>query len=159
MGETLIPVWTPDRTEWASDHFRWDELACHDKGRTPYPADYRDDPEKLPKLLRVLECIRRVCCGNTAVMLDSVYRTWAHNRAVGGAKQSQHVAGTAADLRSLAVAVAELFQAIVALARTQPDLGIRYVKGYANRAGARIGWVHVDVGVKSQSEVMVEWED
>lgn len=156
--------WDRDRTQWASAHFKWAELACHDAFSTPYPEDYRDDPEKLPKLLAILEAIRHHACMDTSLILNSVFRTLQWNLHCGGAPHSQHPKGTAADVRSATIPVADLFNRIVFLAQTQPALGVRYIKGYGSRDathpdGARVGWVHVDVGVKAAGKVIVEWED
>lgn len=79
-----------------SAHLSWSELACRDRLRTPYPLDYRADPSRLPALAVAFEALR-AAVGLPLVVL-SAYRTPAHNRAVGGAKDSQHVQGRALDL-------------------------------------------------------------
>lgn len=77
-----------------SPHLSWTELACRDRLRTPYPLDWRAD--RAVALASVFEELRgRV--GLPLVVL-SAYRTPAHNKAVGGAQDSQHAQGRALDL-------------------------------------------------------------
>ena len=75
-GETLL-----------SPHFRVREFACHDGS----------DTVKIDEaLVELLEQIRAAAGG--AVTVNSGYRTPAYNSRVGGARNSQHVLGTAADI-------------------------------------------------------------
>ena len=53
----------------------------------------------LPDLAGVLERIREAV-GGKPVIINSGYRCPTHNKAVGGAPASQHLAGKAADIRS-----------------------------------------------------------
>ena len=77
-----------------SPHLSWSELACRDRIRTPYPLDYR--ATRAVELAAAFEALR-AAVGLPLVVL-SAYRTPAHNRAVGGAPNSQHVHGRALDL-------------------------------------------------------------
>lgn len=70
-----------------SDHFRVREFRCRDGSDTILIDD---------RLIRLLEQIR-VWAGN-AVTVTSAYRTDSHNRRVGGAADSYHVRGQAADI-------------------------------------------------------------
>jgi uncharacterized protein YcbK (DUF882 family) len=80
-----------------SPHLSWDELACKDLARTPYPEEWRTEPSRLPRLAAAFEALRaRV--GQPLTVL-SAYRTPAHNRAIHGAINSQHKEGRALDLR------------------------------------------------------------
>jgi uncharacterized protein YcbK (DUF882 family) len=72
------------------------ELACHDHARTPYPRKWHRT--RLRALRRAFEAIRHAC-GDRPIRVLSAYRTSTHNRQVGGARRSQHVAGRALDLR------------------------------------------------------------
>ena len=75
-GETLL-----------SPHFRVREFACHDGA----------DTVKIDEaLVELLEQIRAAAGG--AVTINSGYRTTAYNAQVGGARYSQHLRGTAADI-------------------------------------------------------------
>jgi hypothetical protein len=77
-----------------SPHLSWPELACRDRIRTPYPLDWRYTRARV--LAAAFEALREEV-GLPLVVL-SAYRTSAHNRAVGGARDSQHVQGRALDL-------------------------------------------------------------
>ena len=68
-------------------NFTVSEFACAD-GAEPVLID--------PELVEVLQSIRDHF--GKAVIVNSGYRTPAHNKAVGGAARSQHLYGTAADI-------------------------------------------------------------
>ena len=70
-----------------SPHFRVREFACHD-GADTVKID--------TALVELLEQIRSAAGG--AVTISSGYRTASHNQKVGGARYSQHLLGTAADI-------------------------------------------------------------
>ena len=70
-----------------SDHFTVREFACSDGSDAVFVS---------PELVTVLEKIR-VHFGKP-VHINSAYRTPAKNKAVGGAAQSQHMYGLAADI-------------------------------------------------------------
>ena len=80
-----------------SPHLSYSELACQDAAATPYPEAWRTDPSRLPRLARAFEALRERV-GQPLVVL-SAYRTPKHNRAIGGAVNSQHIEGRALDLR------------------------------------------------------------
>ena len=77
-----------------SPHLSWAELACRDAARTPYPRVWE---MRAVVLAWEFEAIRSAC-GDRPIRVGSAYRTPAHNRAVGGARHSQHVEGRALDL-------------------------------------------------------------
>jgi len=79
-----------------SAHLSWAELACHDAARTPYPLAWRST--RAVALAAVFEYLR-ARAGNRPLPVLSGYRTEAHNRAIGGARHSQHVQGRALDLK------------------------------------------------------------
>lgn len=75
--------------DYLSAHFKRSEFACHcgcGKGTIS------------PVLIRTLETIRAATGG--PIIINSGYRCIAHNRRVGGAKNSQHCLGNAADIVS-----------------------------------------------------------
>ena len=70
-----------------SDHFKVNEFACSDGSDAVFVS---------PELVEILEKIRMHF--RKPVHINSAYRTAAKNKAVGGAVQSQHMYGLAADI-------------------------------------------------------------
>lgn len=106
-----------------SSNFRVKEFACNDGSDAVFVA---------PKLVMVLQSIRSHF--GKSVTINSGYRTPAYNEKVGGAAQSQHCYGTAADITVKGVAVKD----VAAYARQiMPDWG--GVGIYTKQ-----GFVHVD---------------
>lgn len=75
-------------------HVTWKELACKDAARTPYPEEWRLSRA----LVLAVEFERIRAAAGKAIVIGSAYRTEPYNRAVGGARNSQHVQGRALDL-------------------------------------------------------------
>lgn len=73
-------------------NFSLKEFGCHDG--TPVPQNLMANIEELAKNLQVL----RDHLGEP-IKINSAYRTPAYNKKVGGAPNSQHPLGKAADLR------------------------------------------------------------
>lgn len=111
-----------------SKNFRLSEFACRDGSDTVFVD--RD-------LITVLQAMRDHF--GQPVRVSSGYRTPAHNRAVGGAEDSQHLYGRAADIQIDGVSVAEA----AAFAETLlPDKG--GIGRYPPKAGRANGWLHID---------------
>ena len=89
-----------------------------------------------PELVRRLQIARdRI---GRPIVITSGYRCPEHNRAVGGASNSQHLYGTAADVKCPGLTVQELYNVLEPLF---PDGGV----------GRYSGHVHVDVrGTKAR---------
>lgn len=118
-----------------SVHLSWDELACHDAARTPYPAEWR--LTRAVQLAEAFEAIRAIW--GVPITVTSGYRTPAYNASVGGAPHSQHVQGLALDLEPPdGVTVQDFWDEILRMAE---DAGIRGV-GYA--APSKGHFVHID---------------
>lgn len=117
-----------------SPHLSWQELGCKDG--TAYPKAFILDG-RAARLAAVFEIIRQAC-GHVPIAILSAYRTPAHNRSIGGARNSQHLEGRALDLRPPKGWTIERFYAlIVGLAQGDvPD--IRGIGKYAT-------FVHVDI--------------
>ena len=111
-------------------HFKWEEFDCKDGNKVPQA--YWGN---LQLLATNLEALRRAV--NKPIQIISGYRSPAHNKAVGGAKSSQHLTASAADLKIEGLTpkqVANMIEALIASGRmTQGGLGV-----YPT-------WVHYDI--------------
>lgn len=102
-----------------SAHLSFDEVACRDANRTPYPVEWYDT--RLVELADLFEAFREWCGGEPLVVL-SAYRTPKWNRHVGGATRSQHVQGRALDLTRRHWSIARLHKEARAFTRSLPHL-------------------------------------
>lgn len=118
-----------DGMKYISKNFRVREFRCQD-GSDPVFID--DD------LVAILQQIRDHF--GKAVTITSAYRTASHNKKVGGATYSQHLYGTAADIKVSGVAASAVADYADALLGTSGGVG-RYST-----------WTHVDV-----REVKARW--
>jgi len=115
-----------------SPHLTWDELACHDAQKTPYPMEWR--ATRAVDLAALFERIR-TACGDVPLRVLSGYRTPQHNRRIAGAPDSQHLHGRALDVAvPPELTFAQFYERIRTLHRTG-GIG-RY---------EHAGFVHVDV--------------
>jgi uncharacterized protein YcbK (DUF882 family) len=127
-----------------SEHFTLGEFACHDGTDKVMVHD---------RLLELLEQIRawaRDIMPDSVVIINSGYRTESYNAKVGGAKNSQHLYGTAADIRvaygpkgkQKFVEPATIYKAIEAGKVT----GSSFVGGLGlyTRPQVAKAWLHVD---------------
>lgn len=71
-----------------SAHFKVSEFACKDGSSICLVHRY---------LWEKLEALRRAC-GNRPITINSGYRTYQHNKNIGGASNSYHLYGLAADI-------------------------------------------------------------
>lgn len=77
-----------------TEHFNLREFQCHDETQA-----VKLDPE-LPKKLEILRgLVSDYLNKDTPLKINSGYRTPAYNKRIGGAEKSQHMEGTAADVR------------------------------------------------------------
>jgi len=117
--ELLLPH-RPQPGRRLSPHFTEAEFACRCCGLVRVNI----------RLVHLLEQLRRQL-GGQPVLVSSAYRCAAYNRMVGGAKQSQHLLGNAADIAVTGVA--------------PPDVAAAAEKvGFAG-LGRYSGFTHVDV--------------
>lgn len=117
-----------------SKHFKPEEFASKDGAESPWPEVVD------PALYELLEAIRDEF--NAPIVVNSGYRSPAHNKKVGGAPNSYHVKGQAADIRPRRHRDQERFNS---------ELG--RLKIIANKKGhGGVGFyptfVHVDLGPK-----------
>jgi uncharacterized protein YcbK (DUF882 family) len=81
------------RTMKLSDHFQLGEFQCHSGADTVLI-----NPDLIKALEKVRSWANSVLPG-CKVIVTSGYRTPAHNKAIGGAENSQHCLGNAADIK------------------------------------------------------------
>jgi uncharacterized protein YcbK (DUF882 family) len=114
-----------------SPHFSERELACHHCGVS----------RVIPELVAVLEAIREVV--GRPLIVRSAYRCPEYNAAAGGAPDSQHVHGRAADISVLGMTARELYR-IAAEVPGVKGLGVDDAGDY----------LHVDV---RERETLARW--
>ena len=94
------------------------------------------------KLIENLNVLREVL--GAPITITSGYRSPAHNARIGGAKESQHMEGKAADFQVAGVRPKEVKETIEALIKEgkMHDGGL----GYYPRSTGLGGWIHYDIG-------------
>ncbi len=120
----ILPICTPVH---ATEHFKDKDFACHHCGKI------KVDPQ-LPIMLEKL----RSALGNNKITITSGYRCPEHNKAIGGARRSQHLLGKAADIKVENKTPEEV-------GRAARKLGFGFVKVYRT-------WTHVDVRTKEKNQ-------
>lgn len=105
-----------------SNHFKLHEFRC---------SDGSDLVVVSSELIERLQQLRNSL--SKPIIINSAFRSIAHNKKVGGSKQSYHMTGQAADIRVTGLSVPTLAQAA-------QKAGFRGVIQYPNQ-----GFVHVDV--------------
>ena len=96
-----------------SDNFKVNEFRCKDNSDVIFIA---------PALVDILQAIRNHY--GKAVNINSAYRTPTYNKKVGGATYSQHLYGTAADIRINGVKPKDLAAYIETLMPNYGGIGI-----------------------------------
>lgn len=112
-------------------NFSLSEFASHDGAPTPPEV-----VENLKELAKELQVLRDYL--NTPLKINSGYRSPAHNKAVGGAKFSQHLLGKAADISSNKYTPDQIYAAVKLL---QKEGKIRI-----GGIGRYNSFLHVDIG-------------
>ena len=110
-------------------NFKLSEFEC--KSGAPMPLSVRVNIQRLAENLQVLR--DEV---NAPITITSGYRSVEHNKRVGGAQNSQHVLGTAADFKVAGVSpkrVATIIEALIAEGKMEEG----GLKAYG-------GWTHYD---------------
>lgn len=113
------------------------EFACHHCNKLP-------EGGMSPVLLQKLDELRQRV--GAPIIVNSGYRCPEHNAAVGGVWNSQHVAGTAADITCTAVSVDQL-------ADLAAEIGFDGIGRYHQQ-----GFVHVDCRDGGASPNYYQWE-
>lgn len=121
-----------------SANFSLSEFASHDGAATPQSVI-----GNLQALARNLEALR-TAAGNKSISVTSGYRSPAHNSAVGGARNSQHKYGRAADINVSGMSPRQVKQLIEQLitAGTMQQGGIGLYSGFVHydTRGTRARW-------------------
>ncbi len=118
-------------------NFNREEFDCKDG--TIVPDKYLKNVQELAENLQVL----RDHIGESVMITGSGYRTPSHNKKVGGAKQSQHLTASGADINAKNYTPQELAEVIFELIE----------KGKMKEGGVGIykGFVHYDIrGTKAR---------
>lgn len=128
-------------------HFRASEFACHDAARTPYPEHWEG---RWAVLVGLCDAIRDLWGGPLIVV--SGYRTPEHNAdlmaadnvkgAHGVVSSSQHIVGSAADLRTTH-GPADVPQLLRVILTAYEDKKLPLLGGLGDYPQSN--WVHVDV--------------
>lgn len=89
---------------------------------------------------------------NEAIHINSGYRSQIHNKAVGGASQSQHCFGKALDIYTIKLSGLELFE--------------YFIKKFGNKIGGiglysnenlKAKFIHIDTRDKKNSKEIISW--
>jgi uncharacterized protein YcbK (DUF882 family) len=117
-----------------SDHFTWSEAACHDGADVP--LEHQPNARRLA--LTVLEPLRARLGGPLVPI--SWYRSAWYNASVGGAKASQHLTASAADIRP--ASIEDLPRLKACLEEMIHEMVLPELGGWGWYPGR---WIHVDV--------------
>lgn len=120
-----------------SKNFNLSEFESNDGATTPLNAI-----ENLKRLAKSLQELRNFL--DCTIYINSGYRSPDWNRSVGGAKHSQHVLGTAADLRTNEFTPKQLYKVIDELIMTgwmdEGGLGLYDTFVHYDIRGERVRW-------------------
>ena len=148
-----------DGGTYLSDNFKVKEFACNDGSDTVLISD------ELVDLLQKIRDHFRV-----AVTINSGYRTSTYNKKVGGATNSQHVKGTAADIVAKGVdplTVAQYAEYLmpnsggIGVYQTFTHVDVRTSRSrWDNRSGSEVvvsGWPGYQEDTMSETDLAVKW--
>ena len=128
-------------------NFELHEFNCKDG--TKVPVEYINNVTILAKQLQIIRVYRSAEVGeDTPIQIISAYRSEAHNKKVGGAKNSMHLKGKASDIRVKKEYMNHLHLLINELIDTNEIIagGITYYK--------EKNFIHYDIrGVKTKWKV------
>jgi len=127
-------------------NFKIQEFSCKDANKTPVPRQYWKNVNRLAKNLQAL----RDAVGQP-VVITSGYRTPEYNKAIGGAKHSQHLLCLAADIKVpglLPLEVAAMIENLIA-------------DGKIDQGGVGIytTWVHYDCRTNFDPDNPPRWDE
>lgn len=123
------------RSDGSTVHFDFAEFTSHDgSGFSGGRVSATQTKENVRRLMYKLEAIRRKS-GNRAITINSGFRSISYNRAVGGASNSMHLYGVAADI-------------VVSGQSTRSTYRIAETCGYSGLEAYTHSWQHVDSRVE-----------
>ena len=118
-----------------SDHFDRSEFACSCCGKLPDPIPSR--------LIRALEELRALA--GCPIHITSAYRCTEKNKAAGGARNSYHLSGEAADITFGGISPKAMYTLALSV-KAFREGGIGIYPKYIDRDGRTRGnFIHVDV--------------
>jgi uncharacterized protein YcbK (DUF882 family) len=129
-------------TGYITHDFQWEEFYCHGSR----PGGVHEGIEcEMPKMVQtnILRLVRNVLQPlrsylGVPIYIVSGYRCKAHNHAVHGARESQHMFGTAADIYIKELTSKQLYKVLDLHMKHRNKLGPGGMGLYPN-------WVHVDI--------------
>jgi hypothetical protein len=118
-------------------YFSLSEFDSKDGAKMPAPVK-----ANIMRLIENLNVLREVV--GAPIAITSGYRSPAHNATIGGAKESKHMEGMAADFQVAGMTPKQVHSKIEALIKEgkMHDGGL----GLYERATGRGGWIHYDIG-------------
>ena len=128
-----------------SEHFTFEELTHTSSGLDNIPMK-QEQIQLLLLVNNILEPLRQKW-GKT-ININSGYRSPMVNRHIGGAANSQHVLGQAADITA---GSPELNKELFEIAKTLPFDQLIWEKGYSE--GPQ--WIHVSYGPRNRREILI----
>ncbi|MEW2624968.1 D-Ala-D-Ala carboxypeptidase family metallohydrolase [Streptomyces sp. NPDC048106] len=133
-----------ESSDGSTAHFDWSEFSSADgSGFSGGKVDAATVKENLRRLMYKLEAVRKKA-GNSSITINSGFRSIAHNAAVGGASNSMHVYGVAADI-------------VVSGYSTLQTYRIAETCGFSGLEAYTHSWQHVDSRVQYPSYGSGSW--
>jgi zinc D-Ala-D-Ala carboxypeptidase len=133
-----------ENSDGSTTHFDWSEFYSHDgTGFSSGKVSSTEVKENVRRLMYKLEAVRKKA-GNSAITINSGFRSTSYNASVGGATNSMHVYGVAADI-------------VVSGHTTLQVYKIAETCGYSGLEAYTHSWQHVDSRVQYPSYGSGSW--
>ncbi|MEU1592584.1 D-Ala-D-Ala carboxypeptidase family metallohydrolase [Streptomyces sp. NPDC005708] len=133
-----------ESSDGSTAHFEWSEFYSHDgSGFGGGKVGSAEVKENIRRLMYKLEAVRKKA-GNSAITINSGFRSVSYNASVGGASNSMHVYGDAADI-------------VVAGHTTLQVYRIAETCGFSGLEAYTHSWQHVDSRVQYPSYGSGSW--
>ncbi|MGI5142341.1 MULTISPECIES: D-Ala-D-Ala carboxypeptidase family metallohydrolase [unclassified Streptomyces] len=133
-----------ESSDGSTAHFEWSEFYSHDgSGFGGGKVGSTEVKENIRRLMYKLEAVRKKA-GNSAITINSGFRSVSYNASVGGASNSMHVYGDAADI-------------VVAGHTTLQVYRIAETCGFSGLEAYTHSWQHVDSRVQYPSYGSGSW--